>query len=133
MSSRQDAIVSFRCKQCNCKLTGGISEIEHQQLRARGSDGEDLIERGLFLEADGLHPPELAGDYLLNLEDVKNTQEHPDPERSSGCCGPLGIFGLNLICINGHEIGTERSDCINPHYVILSATHVTKESWYQSA
>jgi hypothetical protein len=34
-------------------------------------------------------------------------------------CGLDGMDGPNLVCVNGHEIGTEKSDCWMPHAAVL--------------
>src|SRR5262249_40013798 len=40
---------------------------------------------------------------------------HPDPRRRNGCCGMDGCDGMNLVCPEGHEVATERSDCWMAH------------------
>jgi hypothetical protein len=54
------------------------------------------------------------GKILINLEDLKNVEDHADKSRTEGCCGMSGTNGPNKVCKNGHEIGTERSDCWMP-------------------
>jgi hypothetical protein len=57
---------------------------------------------------------------MLNRKDMINTHYHDDPRRMSGCCGPSGIDGVNMLCVNGHEVATESSDCwTGPYYVEL--------------
>lgn len=56
---------------------------------------------------------------MINLEDAVNTRHHPDTRRLNGCCGLDGRDGLNTVCANGHEVGTEKSDCWMPHVLLL--------------
>jgi len=60
---------------------------------------------------------------VLNLKDTINTKHHSDQSRLNGCCGLDGL-GMNTLCANGHEIGTERSDCWMPHYIHIPTNDV---------
>jgi len=60
-----------------------------------------------------------AGRVLVNLADLVGTKHHPDYRRRAGCCGLDGLDGPNLVCSNGHEVGTEKSDCWMPHAAVL--------------
>ena len=51
------------------------------------------------------------GRVLVNLRDLIGTKRHADSRRLNGCCGLDGLDGANLVCVNGHEVGTEKSDC----------------------
>lgn len=64
------------------------------------------------------------GDYLLNRKDVINLKDHSDYRRLNGCCGLDGCDGINKVCLNGHEIGTEKSDCWTPHSLIIGEEKV---------
>ncbi|WP_433852411.1 hypothetical protein [Stenotrophomonas nitritireducens] len=88
-------------------------------------DGEDLFSTGYFVVSDGEFEPECDGDFLVNLKDLQRTQHHPDSARLNGCCGLDGLDGFNLLCSNGHEIGTERSDCWLPHHAVLACSKVS--------
>ena len=52
----------------------------------------------------------------VNNNDVINCQYHEDRSRLNGCCAHDSCDGLNRVCVNGHEIATERSDCWTYHY-----------------
>lgn len=54
--------------------------------------------------------------FILNSNDVINCQNHEDQSRLNGCCGLDGCDGPNQVCVNGHEIGTKRSDCWTYRY-----------------
>ena len=60
--------------------------------------------------------PGSDGHYVFNLDDVLNT-EH-DLQRAGGCCGQDGLNGINTLCLNGHEIGIEHSDCWHFYHYI---------------
>jgi len=59
------------------------------------------------------------GRFVVNLADLVGTRPSPDGRRLSGCCGRDGLDGPNLVCVNGHEVGTEKSDCWMPHAAVL--------------
>ena len=67
------------------------------------------------------------GQFVLNLRDLIHTSHHPDPQRSQGCCGRDGSEGMNIVCSNGHEIGTECSDCWMPHYAHIPQDRVERD------
>jgi hypothetical protein len=56
------------------------------------------------------------------------THHHSELHRLAECCGLDGMDGPNFVCVNGHEIGTEMSDCWMPHAAILldSVVHVNE-------
>lgn len=55
----------------------------------------------------------------MNLNDLINSKYHSDSSRLNGCCGNDGLDGINRVCKNNHEIGTEKSDCWMPHFISL--------------
>ena len=86
------------------------------------ADGEPLLATGFYVihQARGelfYHCED--GDYVVNLTDMQNTKHHPNRSRLNGCCGLDGCDGVNTLCINGHEVGTEHSDCWMPHFMAL--------------
>lgn len=109
--------ILFKCAACGLRLTRAILLlVEAPALPSE--DGVDLIAEGCCWRDD--RPGRTYGRFLLNRKDVVNTRSHDDPRRVSGCCGPSGIDGVNLLCVNGHETATESSDCwTGPHYVEL--------------
>ena len=73
---------------------------------------------------DGSSYTQATDEFIVNLSDLRNICYHPNRKRTNGCCGLDGCDGRNLICINGHEIGTERSDCWHPHSASLDPSCV---------
>lgn len=116
-------ISSFHCSTCGVVIAGNLAPlpvgIPLNQIR-----GEDLVSAGYFAVSGGEFEPERPGDFLVNLKDLHHTQYHQDGSRLNGCCGLDGLDGLNLLCSNGHEIGTERSDCWLPHHAVLACDKI---------
>lgn len=82
------------------------------------SDGAPHVPVGRFAVSDGAYFPE--GAVIVNLSDAVGTRHHTNASRLNGCCGLDGLDGLNTLCANGHEIGTEKSDCWMPHALLLA-------------
>lgn len=107
----------LRCSHCQIPISVAVQQLRNFDL-VRGNDGEDVMPQGWFTRAGDLrqhlgyspddvslgHPDEL----VLNLDDLQNTHLGGV---LNGCCGIDGCDGINTFCVNGHEIGTERSDC----------------------
>lgn len=105
----------FRCKICQTPLSKTVFEIEDES-RLCPEDGRDFIPQGFYTVGTGEEFTATFGKYLLNLKDVVNIDPHPDESRRHGCCGLDGTSEINTVCRNGHEIGSENSDCWLPHY-----------------
>jgi hypothetical protein len=115
---------NFTCSICGCILAQGLNELlESIPLDQR--DQHALLPQGTYRVSPGEFEPEQPGDFLVNLADLENTKHHSDLRRLNGCCGLDGCDGYNLVCINGHEVGTERSDCWQAHHAVLSCAHVS--------
>ena len=89
------------------------------------TDGEDHITPGRYAVSTGEYFTGSEDKILMNLKDLIAVKHHSDHRRLNGCCGLDGLDGLNLICSNGHEIGTEKSDCWIAHACILEPELVT--------
>jgi uncharacterized protein (TIGR02996 family) len=128
-SSRLGFRPLFLCRVCHVPVTLPVSAFgDEAQLNLEM--GEDLLPRGFFVTAersadDGDHLGK-RGETAVHLQDAVFTQRHPDTLRLQGCCGPDGSQGLNTICRNAHEIGTEHSDCWMPHALWLDANHIDR-------
>lgn len=118
--------IHFRCASCGVLLTPPLQPLD-DAARLVEEDGEDHVPDGFFTIADGHYYTDGVGDYLINLRDVVNTAQHPNPSRLNGCCGLDGLSGRNTICLHGHEIGTERSDCWLAHSLALDPAAVVME------
>ena len=104
----------FKCVACNVTLTVPLSELDARSLLSN-TDGVDYLPRGFYVVCDDDYYSLAQGQYLVNLKDLVNTKPHRDKRRRNGCCGLDGCDGVNTLCGNGHEIGTERSDCWHAH------------------
>jgi hypothetical protein len=116
------------CSQCHVRITKNVEELRDRSTISE-TDGEPYLPAGFFLvcqpEDDVIRD---SGDYVLNLTDMQNTKRHSDRSRLNGCCDLDGCDGLNILCTNGHEIGSEHSDCWMPHYIALSPSLVTQSN-----
>src|ERR1044071_260779 len=93
-------LILFKCAVCGLPLTRAVRLLaEVPELPSE--DGVDLIAEGYCWRDD--RPGRTCGRFLLNRKDIVSTRYHDDPRRVSGCCGPSGIDGVNLLCINGNE------------------------------
>lgn len=118
----------FSCMTCNIKLTNLLEELV-DLTKLSEEDGQDHLPQGNYLVAPdpyeiGGYYTHATGQYLINNNDLINTKRHHDPGRLNGCCGLDGCDGKNIVCINGHEIGTERSDCWLAHSTSLDSESV---------
>lgn len=89
------------------------------------NDGEAYIPEGFFIIANGEEDIGTIGTIIINLKDIINSNYHQDGSRLNGCCGYDGLDGINRVCVNNHEIGTENSDCWMPHFIALEP-HLVK-------
>ena len=109
----------LRCARCQVTVSRELTELRDPSLLSV-ADGQEHLPSGFFRVAGAKdqedHLVAGEGEFILNLRDLANTRHHSDFRRSQGCCGCDGLHGMNLVCANGHEIGTERSDCWMPHY-----------------
>jgi hypothetical protein len=107
--------ISFGCPICRAALTRPLLALRVDQSICL-EDGKAAVPEGFF----GANSEEYwgaSGQVIVNLRDLIGTKHHPT--RLNGCCGLDGLDGPNLLCANGHEIGTEKSDCWMPHAAVL--------------
>ncbi len=97
-----------KCANCNLSLTNQLKELAHVSMLA-----SELEKERAPIGAFGVE----HGDIIVNSSDVINTKYHPDENRLRGCCGIAGYEGLTTVCLNGHEVATERSDCTDTHSI----------------
>jgi len=114
---------SIYCAECGAVLAHGLEPLG-SRADLNENDGEDRLPLGTFWVSDGRYESERPGDIVVNLKDLRDIEPHTDPTRLNGCCGLDGLDGLNLLCANGHEVGTERSDCWMAHHAVLSSAKV---------
>lgn len=117
----------YQCKQCGVELTDWLYELTSPFMHFE-TENEDHLPAGFTSLSDGEYFTHSEGRFLINAKDLRNFDYHPEPGRHIGCCGRDGLEGPNLICKNGHEIGTEVSDCWLAHAIILLPEKVRIES-----
>jgi hypothetical protein len=115
----------IRCKYCEIELTDNLVEVSSAEQLSE-IDGEDFIQVGQFFTSDGDYYTGTENKIIINIRDLMNSKNHTDPTRLNGCCGLDGTDGPNKLCINGHEIGTEKSDCWMAHSIILDNDKIVK-------
>ena len=112
----------FMCVECKTPITKSVSFTREELPKVEDEDGwVDYPRQGFFTIGDPLvwQPelyPGMSEYYVFNKSDVINTTQ--DPERTSGCCGSDGMNGVNVLCVSGHEIGMEFSDCWQSYHYI---------------
>ena len=74
---------------------------------------------GQLLVSEGKWFSEPRGTLVINIADALSLARHPDPARWSGCCGPDGLDGANMVCACGNEVATQKADCWMPHALIF--------------
>ena len=122
----------LRCGSCGIGLTLPLRGLPDPSLISE-EFGNDYIPRGYLLVSDGNYFTNSNGQFVVNLKDLVNTKHHSDFRRLNGCCGLDGCDGKNTLCINGHEVGTERSDCWLPHAILFDPAAVEKVAVEQAA
>ena len=100
------------CQNCKVEISKQVTELKNFNLLT-DNNGQDYIPEGFFIV-------KTKGSIIINIKDLINSNYHPNRSRLNGCCGYDGCEGVNRICINNHEIGTEMSDCWMPHYLELN-------------
>lgn len=114
--------MKLKCRTCGVEITSDLIELKDKSL-INIEDGQDYIPKGFYLIEDQVSSittvHEEKGTIVINIQDLINSEYHTNPSRLNGCCGYDGLDGFNRVCINHHEIGTEKSDCWMPHSIIL--------------
>lgn len=113
----------FQCPICRIAITQPLSPLEAERFVCL-EDGKPLVPQGFF-SINSKEYWNADGRFVVNLADLVSTKHHSDGRRLSGCCGLDGLDGPNLVCANGHEVGTEKSDCWMPHAAVLLETVIS--------
>ncbi|OCA92576.1 hypothetical protein [Pseudobacillus wudalianchiensis] len=111
--------MKLTCQTCDIVISNEVVELKDLS-RLNDKDGQDYIPKGFFIIDNQDFCPELKGAIMINIKDSTNSKYHSDGSRLNGCCGYDGLDGMNRICSNNHEIGTEMSDCWMPHCIALN-------------
>lgn len=113
----------FLCKECGIEISREVRPLADTSSLVF-EEKKDYVPEGWFTVIDNDKDPYVLpkGHYVLNIKDVINTRHHKD--RLDGCCGIAGSDKPNVLCLNGHEVGTQYSDCWSAHYIHMNPTHV---------
>lgn len=109
-----ERLVVFTCPVCHVAVTSPLSRLRPDQPVCL-EDGKPVVPQGFFT----INKEEywnVPGRAVVHLGDLVGTSHSG---KINGCCGLDGLDGPNLVCKNGHEIGTEKSDCWMPHAAVL--------------
>jgi hypothetical protein len=107
------------CARGGERLTAAITEIPRPAPAAEETRGTREFLPARMTSGTYAVGPEVNG-FVLNPDDVKGTELHPEPHRGGGCCGLDGLNGPNLVCARcGAEIGTKESDCWTQQQVVM--------------
>lgn len=115
--------MQLQCKLCQLLVSNPIQELPDKGLLLE-VDGADFIPKGYYTLDDKNYFTDFDAALLINEADLINCKDYPDASRLNGCCGLDGCDGPNKVCLNGHEIGTEKSDCWVPHLFIFGKDKV---------
>lgn len=114
------------CRTCQLEISKEVNPMpDLNQLSF--DDGRDYIPEGFYLIDDNKMHLDLKDAIIINLKDLVNSKRHSNSSRLNGCCGMDGLDGMNRVCLNNHEIGTEKSDCWMSHFVALNPEMVQFE------
>ena len=119
-------MIEMRCRACHTAVTVPLRLLATLPPRVVGAK-EPLVERGAAVFT---HILRAAGNaavrYTLDHGVVVNTQDALKTtcyQSSFGCCGHSPSDGPNLLCRNGHLIGSLADDCTDRHFAHLSLQH----------
>lgn len=115
-------MVQFLCATCQTELAGPLTCVAAKG-GYRVETGEPCVAKGTFVVERGTSFSSWTGDFVLHLEDARNTMHRSDGMYLSGCCGP-SANGPNTSCTNGHLVGMEVSDCWTEQALFLKADWV---------
>ncbi|WP_332897941.1 hypothetical protein [Haladaptatus sp. CMSO5] len=116
----------FVCASCGSRLTTAVETLtDTARLFDRDTASFDetagtayLPEGVYFVATETTNPREYdVGNFIVNIQSAPGTVMSNNHSRTAGCCGLDGLDGPNVVCENGHEVGTQRSDCWTLHYV----------------
>jgi hypothetical protein len=109
----------FKCKKCGVEISNDLIELKIGSALCE-IDGKDYVPIGMYHLSQGEFFIGSESKIIINKNDLINCNNHPNGSKLNGCCGLDGMDGANKVCINGHEVATECSDCWMPHAVILN-------------
>jgi len=125
-------VAAFACSACGLEITRDLEVLEEPPdppEELLGHSGDDWVPAGRYLRDAGpwTNLAEVEAGPIVNEADLVNTLAHSDRARwTDGCCGTAGLFGPNVVCMNGHEVATKIYDCytLNGIWLLPGATMV---------
>lgn len=114
------------CSTCKVEVSKEVSEL-HDTSLLNHDDAQEYIPEGYYMIDDNKMHLDLRDAIIINLKDLVHSKRHSNRSRLNGCCGMDGLDGMNRVCLNDHEIGTEKSDCWMSHFVALDPEMVQFE------
>lgn len=125
----EDRIVVFECPSCRVILTHPLLPLPKSQTITH-QDQQPAVPQGYFALADEDFQSQCADCTIVNINDLVGPYYHPEKSRHIGCCGRSETEKPTLICMNGHAIGFELSDCWTPLAALLlpsvQSTHMVE-------
>ena len=116
-------VVQFVCATCRTELSGPLTCVSAKD-GFRIETGEPCVRKGTFVLKDTASFSGWSGDFVLHLEDARNTMHRSDGLHLDGCCGP-SANGPNTCCTSEHLVGMEISDCWTEQALVLKADWVS--------
>ncbi|MFP7486275.1 hypothetical protein SFC65_19115 [Priestia filamentosa] len=111
------------CRACETEISREVNKLEDLS-RLNDIDEQDYIPEGFYTiatkKSDLYSDLHKEGSIIINIKDLINSDFHSNGSRLNGCCGCDGLDGMNRVCSNNHEIGTEKSDCWMSHCIGLN-------------
>lgn len=124
-------VAVFACRACGATLSPPLRRLDDRTLLATEAMSP-LVPAGSYWPVADSDPPmwanEFVGAFAVRPDGLVGVGNHPDRRRWVGCCGPSGGDGPNRVCACGHEVGTERADCLGPTAVYLDPKAVRAEA-----
>ncbi|WP_224282312.1 hypothetical protein [Streptomyces sp. LS1784] len=115
----------FHCANCQQPLTGEVQPGESLRGPER-PPGNEIASPRMALGTFKVNFD--ASLLILHPDDLPGTALHSDPRRLTGCCGPAGQDGPNLVCSGcDAEVATKECDCWTDNLVALIAATVVEE------
>jgi hypothetical protein len=113
----KETVMKVYCKTCALAVTKDL--VLYKGKSFGEADSQDYIQSGFYAISDGVYFTKTKNFVIVNVSDILNIKNHSNGSRLNGCCGLDGCDGPNKVCMNGHEVATEKSDCWMPHAMIF--------------
>jgi hypothetical protein len=120
-------LLYIRCLTCSSPLTKQLEQVDYS-LRIEEAEVPYLPD-GTISQEDGSYFNTHAGAYITNLEASVNMSLTKDTNLLTGCCGPSGSDGPNLLCdtCKGY-VATKVADCGTPRFIVFDPKATSDET-----